>query len=202
MQLREETLLYLHIHLLTSISTYTCTMALPIFHPAGRGCLFVCLLLLLLLLLGYGRGRRVRMECVRGNNVCAVFFFLTKNKANNNFITIFWEYCYKIILATYLLAISPFIIFYDMITALSWLRVLYLPRVYHLKVLLLLFFKCAPWFSYPFLFENLSNFLLFSFLVLSIFTFCKFIQLSKDCYLVVPFPITDLGGYNPLPEVS
>ena len=85
--------------------------------------------------------------------------------------------------------------------------VLYLPRLYHLKVLLLLFFKCAPWFSYPFLFKNLSNFLLFSFLVLSIFTFCKFIQLSKDCSLVVanmclPFPISDLGGYNPLPEVS
>ena len=85
--------------------------------------------------------------------------------------------------------------------------VVYLPRLYHLKVLLLLFFKCAPWFSYPFLFKNLSNFLLFSFLVLSIFTFCKFIQLSKDCSLVVaniclPFPISDLGGYHPLPEVS
>ena len=63
--------------------------------------------------------------------------------------------------------------------------VLYLPRLYHLKVLILLFFKCFPWFSYPFLFKNLSNFLLFSFLVLSIFTFCKFIQLSKDCSLVV-----------------
>ena len=79
-----------------SLSTYTSPYIHIYLHvyygfahlpPCWEGCLFVCLLLLLLL--GYGRGRRVRMERVRGNNVCAAFFFLTKNKANNNFITIF-----------------------------------------------------------------------------------------------------------------
>ena len=48
-------------------------------------------------------------------------------------------------------------------------------------------------FPIPFFQKSLQLFL-FSFLVLSIFTFCKFIQLSKDCSLVVaniclPFPI-------------